>query len=276
MTKPVTVEDNTTIDLYDPPRSEHGQHRQEHHYMEQILEKILSRGPPQSSLGNPGPLGLAAFALTTFLLSCWNTGLLSKSTANIVLPVALWYGGIAQVLAGMWEFATNNTFGAVAFTSYGGFWLSFATMEQFWTPTGNASERDIHLAVGMFLLAWTIFTFYMTIGSFRMSVSLAIVFVPLEITFVLLTIGAYSGNRTVTAVGGWFGILTAAAAWYASSAILINNTYGVHLLPVGVIGPLAKKPKLPEIFKVWQRERKSLSDPSTADPSVEMSAANTV
>ena len=174
------------------------------------------------------------------------------------------------MLAGMWEFLVNNTFGAVAFTSYGGFWLSFATMEQFWKPTGIVSEHDIHLAVGMYLLAWTIFTFYMTIGSFRMSVSLAIVFVLLEVTFILLTIGAYSANTTVTAVGGWFGLLTAGAAWYASSAILINNTYGVQLLPVGVIGPLAKKPMILENLKVWRRR----SDPDVS--TTEASAASSV
>jgi len=231
----------------------------ENRYLEVIVDKLMSRGPPQSSLGNPGPLGLAGFAMTTFLLSTWNTGLLSANTANIVLPVALWYGGIAQLLAGMWEFASNNTFGAVAFSSYGGFWLSFATMEQFWSPKGAVSTHDVNMAVGMFLLAWTIFTFYMMIGSFRMSISLALVFVLLEFAFIFLTAGAFSGNKHVTAAGGWFGILCAAAAWYASSATVINTTYGIQLLPLGVMGPLKARPTLIETVKEKLIRRRSSS-----------------
>ena len=225
---------------------------QENRYLEMIVDKLVSRGPPSSSLGNPGPLGLAGFAATTFMLSAWNTGLLPSTTAAIVLPVALWYGGIAQLLAGMWEFAANNTFGAVAFTSYGAFWLSFATVEQFWKPTG-ASPHDMNVALGMYLLVWTIFTLYMMIASFRMSVSLAVVFVLLEIAFILLTAGAYSGNTRVKAAGGWFGLFCAGAAWYASSAIVINSTYGFQLLPVGVIGPFKAKPELKEKVKAWAK-----------------------
>jgi succinate-acetate transporter protein len=121
------VQDRVAVDIEDSSGDvknevegtsyQHGEIR----YLEMIVDKLVSRGPPKSSLGNPGPLGLAGFALTTFMLSAWNTGLLSPATVNIVLPVALWYGGIAQMLAGMWEFAVNNTFGAVAFTSYGAF-----------------------------------------------------------------------------------------------------------------------------------------------------------
>ncbi|KAL0488983.1 6 TM domain-containing transmembrane protein [Acrasis kona] len=215
----------------------------EHRYLNTIVEK-LSRGSPSSTLGNPGPLGLAGFAMTTFLLSCWNTGLLSAGTAKIVLPVALWYGGIAQLLAGMWELAASNTFGALAFTSYGAFWLSYATIEQFWVPAQGVTEQDIGIAVGMYLLAWTIFTLYMMVGTFRMSVSLMLVFIFLEIAFILLTAGSFSGNSKVTAAGGWFGILTAFFAWYASAAVVINTTYGVQLLPIGVVGPIKRDPNL--------------------------------
>jgi succinate-acetate transporter protein len=213
----------------------------QYHLLELLVDKIMNRGPPKSSLGNPGPLGLAAFAMTTFMLSCWNTGLLNVGTIKIVLPVALWYGGIAQLLAGMWEFVSNNTFGAVAFTSYGAFWLSFATIEEFWTPT-NASVTDVNIALGIYLLSWTIFTFYMMIGSFRMSLSLVFVFLLLELTFILLTVGAWSGVRGITAAGGWIGIVTAVTAWYASMAVVINQTYGTQLLPVGVIGPMKREP----------------------------------
>jgi len=176
------------------------------------------------------------------MLSCYNADLLVSTTANIVLPMAFWYGGFAQAAAGLWEYATNNTFGATAFVSYGAFWLSFATINEFWAPTGYASTQDIDSAVGIYLLAWTIFTAYMFIGSLRMSYSLIVVFGLLEITFALLTAGRF--NLTPTAAtnlikaGGWFGIFTAFAAWYASAAVVINGTFGAQLFPVGVLGPL--------------------------------------
>jgi succinate-acetate transporter protein len=164
-----------------------------------------------------GPLGLAGFAATTFMLSVYNADLLASTTANIVLPMAFWYGGFAQAAAGLWEYATNNTFGATAFVSYGAFWLSFATINQFWAPTGYASAQDINSAVGIYLLAWTIFTAYMFIASLRMSVALVALFGFLEVTFALLTAGHF--NLTPTAsynllkAGGWFGIFTAFIAW---------------------------------------------------------------
>lgn len=137
----------------------HQQNGQDVKRLETIVDRIVRRaGPPTSSLGNPGPLGLAAFAATTFMLSCWNAQLLVSTTSNVVLPMALWYGGIAQLLAGMWEFAANNTFGATAFTSYGAFWLSYATLVEFWGPTGYAAAKDVDAALGMYLMAWTIFT----------------------------------------------------------------------------------------------------------------------
>lgn len=121
--------DNIGIDLDKTSDYHPQQQHQETRRLEGIVDRIVRRrGPPTSSLGNPGPVGLAAFAATTFMLSCWNAGLLVSTTENVVLPMALWYGGIAQLLAGMWEFAANNTFGATAFTSYGAFWLSFATL----------------------------------------------------------------------------------------------------------------------------------------------------
>jgi uncharacterized protein len=156
--------------------------------------------------------------------------------------MCLWYGGIVQVAAGMWEYATNNTFGATAFGSYGAFWLSYATLVEFWAPTGYASTQDINSAVGMYLLAWTIFTAYMFIGSLRMSWLLVAVLGLLEIAFALLTAGKFSLDPTnalnLTKAGGWFGIFTAFAAWYASAAVIINGTFGAQLFPVGVLGPL--------------------------------------
>jgi succinate-acetate transporter protein len=180
---------------------------------------------------DPGPLGLAAFALTTFVLSMFNSGLVSEKGVPVVLGLALAYGGLAQLLAGMWEFRTGNTFGAVAFTSYGAFWLSFWAFEVFYakditdaTTTGNA--------VGLFLIGWGIFTAYMFIASLRVSVAVAVVFALLAVTFILLGIGDASATPDITKAGGFVGIATAVAAWYASFAAVTNSTFGRTVLPV--------------------------------------------
>lgn len=185
-------------------------------------------GPP--AIADPGPLGLAAFALTTFLLSVFNTNLIGdRALEAVVLPMALFYGGIVQVFAGMWEFRKNNTFGAVAFSSYGTFWLGFAGYVKFVAsglPTAHA-----HQATGLFLLAWTIFTAYMLIASIRTSGVIAATFLFLLATFAVLTIGALGQYATITKVGGWLGIITAALAWYASAAAVTNQTWGYTVLP---------------------------------------------
>ncbi len=175
-----------------------------------------SSGPttPIATIADPGPLGLAAFAMTTFLLSCFNAGLVSKGLEAVVLPVALFYGGIVQVLAGMWEFRKGNTFGALAFSSYGAFWLSLAAYIKFIVPGLPAAAS----ATGLFLLAWTIFTAYMTVVAVRINKQLAAVFIALLATFVLLTIGTYSGIAAIGIIGGYLGLATALLAWYASFA----------------------------------------------------------
>ena len=184
-----------------------------------------------ASLADPGPLGLAAFALTTFILSTFNAGILPKTVEAVVLPVALFYGGFAQLLAGMWEFKKNNTFGALAFTSYGAFWLSFAALVKFVAP--GLPAADAEKGIGVFLLAWTIFTLYMTLAALRTSPVLILVFVTLSITFVLLTVGAFAGNSTISQAGGWFGLLTAFEAWYASAAGVTAATFKRSILPTG-------------------------------------------
>jgi succinate-acetate transporter protein len=186
-------------------------------------------------VADPGPLGLAAFALTTFVLSMFNAGLVSDKGEPVVFGLALAYGGIAQVLAGMWEFRTGNTFGAVAFTSYGAFWLSFWAFVQFYAP--KVPEADAGHAVGLFLIAWGIFTAYMFIASLRTTAAIALVFILLTITFVVLGIGDAGGNTSITKLGGWLGLATAAAAWYASFAGVTNATFGRVVLPVR---PLAR------------------------------------
>ena len=184
---------------------------------------------PTSFIADPGPLGLAGFAMTTFILSVFNAHILDASLEAVVLPVALFYGGIAQVLAGMWEFKKNNTFGALAFTSYGAFWLSFAALVKF--IAAGLPPATAHKAVGLYLLSWTIFTLYMTIASAKTSGAVFGVFIILSVTFIFLTIGELGTSTSMTKVGGYLGILTAIAAWYASAAGVTNATWKRAVLP---------------------------------------------
>jgi uncharacterized protein len=178
---------------------------------------------------NPAPLGLAAFAMTTFVLSMFNANLVNEKGVPVVLGLALAYGGIVQLLAGMWEFRTGNTFGAVAFCSYGAFWLSFWALEVFYAKSigGNAGH-----SIGLFLWAWAIFTAYMTVAALRVSGAVLLVFVLLTATFALLAIGASGAHASVTHWGGYVGLATAAAAWYASFAVVTNSTFKRTVLPV--------------------------------------------
>jgi succinate-acetate transporter protein len=184
--------------------------------------------PP--AIANPGPLGLAAFALTTFVLSMFNAGLVSDKGEPIVFGLALAYGGLAQLLAGMWEFRTGNTFGATAFTSYGAFWLSFWAFVQFYAS--KIPEADAGHAVGLYLIAWGIFTAYMFVASLRTTGAIATVFALLAITFLLLGIGDAGAHENITKAGGYVGIATAIAAWYASFAAVTNSTFGRTVMPV--------------------------------------------
>lgn len=190
--------------------------------------------PAPRLIADPGPLGLAAFALTTFVLSVFNAGILDPSLEPVVLPLALFYGGLVQLLAGMWEFLKNNTFGALAFSSYGAFWMSFAAYVKIVVPGLPADTA--HQATGLFLLAWTIFTVYMTVVTLKVSLGLMSVFVPLSITFGLLTVGALAQAETVTHVAGFVGLLTAGTAWYNSFAGVLNATWKRDVLPLGVRG----------------------------------------
>ncbi len=181
-------------------------------------------------IANPAPLGLAAFALTTFVLSMFNAGLLGAGGEPIVFGLALAYGGVAQVLAGMWEFRTGNTFGATAFVSYGAFWLSFWAFVQFFESKVPAA--DAGHAVGLYLICWGIFTLYMPVASLRTTMAIAAVFALLTVTFVLLGIGNSGAHSGIIKAGGWLGLATAVAAWYASFAEVTNATFGRTVFPV--------------------------------------------
>ena len=185
---------------------------------------------------NPAPLGLAGFAMTTFVLSMTNANWVSPLDLPVVLGLALAYGGVAQLLAGMWEFRAGNTFGALAFSSFGAFWISYWLLVTF-NVTGIPAAQAHH-AVGLYLWAWAIFTAYMFIASLRTTGAVALVFILLTITFIVLGIGnsALAGGTATTngtvKLGGYLGIATAIAAWYASFAVVTNSTFGRVVLPV--------------------------------------------
>jgi len=188
--------------------------------------------PQPTGIADPAALGLAGFAMTTFVLSFVNANIIKEAGAvNVVVALALFYGGTAQLLAGMWEFKRGNTFGATAFASFGAFWLSYWAL----VKLSPANSGDTHQAVGLFLLAWCIFTAYMTLAALKTNLAVLAVFVLLTLTFLFLAIGAFMNDMpapdTMTKVGGWFGIATAVVAWYASSAVVVNATHGKTLLP---------------------------------------------
>ena len=189
---------------------------------------------PGAHIADPSALGLGAFALTTFVLSVVNAGFVPATVEPAVFGLALAYGGLAQLAAGMWEFAKGNVFGATAFSSYGAFWISF------WWLTGHtdlsAAGKDAGKGVGLFLLAWGIFTLYMTVAALRVNVAVLTVFVLLTITFFLLAIGEFNGSAGLGKAGGYVGILTAIAAWYASFAVVTAFTFKKQVLPVGPLG----------------------------------------
>jgi succinate-acetate transporter protein len=194
--------------------------------------------PPAAAgtvIADPGPLGLAAFAMTTFILSLFNANIVHVAALEaVVLPLALFYGGLAQLLAGMWEFRKGNTFGALAFSSYGAFWLSFAAYVKY--VAGGLPAASAHEATGIFLLSWTIFTAYMFLASIKTNAILIGVFGFLTATFLFLTIGALGNHTGMTHVGGFLGLVTAAFAWYLSAAVVTNASWKQDVLPIFPMG----------------------------------------
>lgn len=180
-------------------------------------------------VANPAPLGLGGFALSTFILNLVNSGLVESSSIGIVMPMAIAYGGLAQLLAGMWEFRRNNIFGATAFSSFGAFWIGLATFE-FLSWAGiipDVPKEGLAIA----LIAWGIFTFYATIASFKEPRAITWIFITLTILFFLLAWGEF--NSTVGTIAGYEGLLCALIAWYSSAAVLINSMFGRTVLPMG-------------------------------------------
>jgi succinate-acetate transporter protein len=186
------------------------------------------------AVADPAPLGLAGFALTTFLLSVINAHFPTTSSGSAWLGYAFAYGGLIQLLAGMWEFRRNNVFGATAFSSYGGFWIGLGLWAVLVAPhtTGLQAARDL----GWILLAFAIFNLYMLIIATQVNTAVFGVFLTLQLTEVFLFIGNFTtktGHGGLIAVGGYIGILTAIVAWYTSAAGVMNGLKGKQVFPVG-------------------------------------------
>jgi hypothetical protein len=187
---------------------------------------------------DPGPLGLAAFALTTFLLSAKNATWTHGTDAWLGFAFA--YGGLTQLLAGMWEFRNRNIFGATAFSTYGGFWIGLGLYVEL--VAGKAkNEAQIHDDLGWILLAFAIFNSYMLLWSTQVNAAVFMVFLTLEITEIVLFIGFFNNNADTIKTGGVIGVVTAACAWYTSAAGVINNMAPKPILPVGKPIPLMRQ-----------------------------------
>jgi succinate-acetate transporter protein len=180
---------------------------------------------------NPAPLGLMGFGITTLVLSFVNANLIGGGPATfpIVLGLAIAFGGTAQLLAGMWEFRTGNTFGAVAFTSYGAFWISFFFLVSF--NVAQLPKTEVLSALGLYLWMWGIFTGLLFLCTFASPKALSLLFLLLTITFILLGIGDSGASSSMTHAGGYFGIATAAVALYIFTADVMKATYGRSVLP---------------------------------------------
>jgi succinate-acetate transporter protein len=202
----------------------------------------------QPPAADPAPLGLSAFALTTFVFSLVNAGIIqqgedpAQQIVNLFLPLALFYGGLAQLIAGLFEFRTGNTFALTGFVSYGAFWISLAVLNLM-ARQGVIAETRLAEAQGWFFLGWAIFTAIMLIATFGLNVGLMVTFVLLLLTFILLTIGDLAGGPPAggtgllfVQLGGYVGIITAIAAWYVAAADVINDTLGREILPLGPLG----------------------------------------
>jgi succinate-acetate transporter protein len=196
---------------------------------------------------DPAPLGLAGFALTTFLLSGHNASFINDA---IWIGPALFYGGLAQFCAGMWEFRNRNVFGATAFSTYGGFWMGLGIVvvlaDVSKTFAASLTAANIYNALAWFLFAFAVFNTYMLIGSTRVNTAVFGVFLTLEITEILLVIGFFRAAHDPNSLwilhaGGWMGIVTAAVAWYTSAAGVWNGVSGRVMLPVG--RPLVTDPR---------------------------------
>lgn len=197
-----------------------------------IRDETMGRrvAPTQRApIADPTPVGLAGFALTAFLFSIINAGWLGQ--IGTFIPLAFFYGGLAQLLAGMWEFRNNNTFGAVVFTSYGAFWGALGFLFFFGESLGVLT--GVGPSAGFTLLGWTVFTFYLWIASITVNRAMFITFTMFMLTLILLDLGFLLAVNGFVVAGGYAGIILAMCAWYTSAAGVLNPAFGRIVLPLG-------------------------------------------
>ena len=185
----------------------------------------------KDNIANPAPLGLLAFGLTTVLLNLHNAEIFEMN--SMILAMGIFYGGIAQIIAGIFEAKKNNTFGFVAFVSYGSFWLTLVALivmpKMGWVPPASES------AMVAYLVMWGIFTALLFFGTLRISRSLQFIFATLTILFFLLALGDYSGNTFLKAFTGYEGIICGGSAIYTGAGALLNEMYGKEIFPLGLV-----------------------------------------
>eukprot|EP01039_Chlorochromonas_danica_P003752 gene3751-4101_t len=212
------------------------------------LHGFLSQQFP--TIANPAPMGLCAIALPLFVLSMYNAGAiidLRSSSHGAVMGAAFFYGGICQLLAGMWEFKTGNTLGALLFSSYGGFWMSFAALfvKSFGFLDDYTSTVDLRNALGIYLMTWSFFTFVITFCVHRTNLALFLLAFNVSMTFLMLAIGEFDGfspsNMYCQRAGGIFGIISAALGWYGAAAALLTKQNSFFTLPVGELDPIYRR-----------------------------------
>ncbi|HUZ59580.1 MAG TPA: acetate uptake transporter [Hanamia sp.] len=185
----------------------------------------------KDTTANPAPLGLLAFGMTTVLLNLHNAGIFEMN--SMILAMGIFYGGIAQIIAGIMEAKKNNTFGFVAFVSYGSFWLTLVALIAIpkfgWVPPASES------AMVAYLVMWGIFTGLLFLGTLRISVSLQFIFATLTILYFLLALGEYSGNTFLKTFTGYEGIICGGSAIYTGAGALLNEVCGKTVLPLGLV-----------------------------------------
>ena len=193
----------------------------------------------EDNTGNPAPLGLLGFGMTTVLLNLHNAGLFTLG--SMILAMGIFYGGLAQIIAGIMEWKKNNTFGTTAFLSYGLFWLTLVGLLVF-PKLGWGTAPEVY-AMSSYLIMWGLFTFFMFIGTLRLNGALQFVFGSLTILFFLLAIGDLTGNALIKTIAGYEGIICGASAIYTAIAQILNEVYGKTVLS---IWPVKKAPGIPE------------------------------
>lgn len=196
-----------------------------------IAQQTTEKGTIMISPGaNPAPLGLMGFGATTVLLNLHNAGIITAASLGMIFAMGLFYGGIAQVIAGLLEFRKNNTFGTLAFTSYGLFWISLVALLLF--PKMGLADPVDNVSMAFYLGVWGLFTAYMFVGTLKKNRALQVVFGTLTLLFFLLAIGDYTKIAEIKTLAGYEGILCGLSAVYLACAEVLNETYGRSVLPV--------------------------------------------